>query len=215
MKKISLLIGAAAFVMMPLQKEARATDPVTIALIGAGITVATPIILAVATPLIVGVKNALVGGVRTLAGKKLKCNICNGLACSLSETTFNMCKSTCQVKIPAAGFELKVRYADDWSIASCVSKGNLKYKKTKTGPDTQQNMTDLSSISIYSDQDRQWIEQMIGSLQAADTIIDAGGFVSGVGPNERGTIVGQAKKARAAIAAGIQSRAAWGYLGPQ
>lgn len=215
MKKLSLLIGAAAFAMLPLQKETKATDPITIALIGAGITVATPIIIAVATPLIAGTGKVLKSAVDGMIGKKLKCNICNGLACSLSNTTFEMCKSTCQVKTTAAGFELKVRYAPDWSVAACVAKGNEKYKKTKTGPGMQQVMSDLNSIAIYSDQDRQWLEQMIGALQAADQIIDAGGFVEGVSKEDRPAIVAQARKARSAIAQGIQSRAAWGYLGPQ
>lgn len=219
MKKLSLLISAAAFIMTPLQKEVRATDPITapiaVALIGAGITVATPIIIAVATPLLVGVKNGISATVRSLTGSKLKCSICNAAGCSTLEKTFEFCKSSCQAKTTAAGFELKIRYADDWSVASCVAKGNAKYKNTQTGPGIQQSMTSLNSIAIYSDQDLQWIEQMIAALQAADQIIDAGGYIAGVGPDDRAVVVAQARKARAAIATGIQARAAWGYLGPQ
>lgn len=159
--------------------------------------------------------SAMTSAVASLGTKSLRCNVCNSVACKVPGPTFDVCKSMCQEKVPIAGFEIKIRYADNWSIYECVKSGNKRTKGTETKAGYEQKMDKLTSIAVYSEYDRAYVEGILSKLYAAGTILAKNGYIQGLNDGNRADGLAQAKEAQKILTNSLQQRAYWGYLGPQ
>lgn len=132
-------------------------------------SVIAPIVLPIAKDLLGEIASGAKKGVISLSKKKNQCKFCNfGLKCKAGPF-FSACKSNCTVFQQVGGYELRIRFGEGWSLDECVRKG------VRAQLQTPQGKGDTKSIALYSQQDLDYLLELIALKMAAHKIVDTAG----------------------------------------
>ena len=93
-----------------------------------------------------------------------------------SNRLFKICKQSCQKIDSIGGYELRIRFGKNWSLAKCVRRGIMSENQTPQG------RGNLKSIAIYSQEDLDALLKLISLQMAARHIVDTNG--SELTPND-------------------------------
>jgi|GEM_PF-3417374 len=109
-------------------------------------------------------------GVITGASCPLSCRGPTGVPC-LGPHILSSCKQTCQKIENLGGYELRIRFGTNWSLAKCVKKG------VDAGHQTPQGKGNPKSIALYSQKDLDDLLELIKIQMAARKVINTKGAV--------------------------------------
>ena len=93
-----------------------------------------------------------------------------GTGC-MTKPGFSGCKQACQKIETLSGYELRIRFGKDWSLAKCIKKGITKQYQTPQGKG------DPKSIALYSQRDLDGLLDLLKVQMAARKVIDTNGSV--------------------------------------
>lgn len=121
---------------------------------------------------------------------KQTCMNLSRITCSTTKGT-SFCKGRCQKMMKVgAGYTLKIRYTNDWTMQKCVAFATKKNKHAfKEG--------NVKSIAIYGKDDFELAIRIISQLAALDEFILLNGKIEGTqdnSPTELDQLVKQAKE---------------------
>lgn len=207
-KKIGVVCFIVSFLTIPAQAA------------GAAIAAAlAPIILPLAADIAAKSAAEVRGAIRSLTSQDSQCSKLCDLTSKLTCGTkkgLSFCKSRCQKIIKVgAGYTLKIRYTDKWSLQKCVALSTPKLASpkgksaTQLPPAPKPNCADMASksIAIYGQADYDFAMKFISKLVALDEFILNEGNIDqakGKTPEEIETLLVKAKEDREKLSKDLQ-----------
>lgn len=132
-------------------------------------SVIAPIVTPIAKEILSTLTQEAKKGAVALSSKKTQCKLCNfGLKCK-EKHLFSVCKSRCTAFHQIGGYELRIRFGEEWSLTECVTKG------VRAQLQSPQGKGNTKSIAIYSQKDLDHLLELIAIKMAAHSIVDTGG----------------------------------------